>query len=62
MKQGKYSSAIGWVEGLGEVFLSEGKEYVLTKQQEISDRIKTYAICRNTIGWASTLFFLDKVS
>ena len=62
MKEGKYTSAIGWVVGLREKFLCEGKYYVQSKQQEIRDRVRTYTICRNTTGWASTLFFLEKVS
>ena len=62
MKEGKYTSAIGWVVGLRKIFLLEGKNYVQSKQQEIRSRVKTYTICRNTTGWASTLFFLEKVS
>ena len=62
MKEGKYTSAIGWVVGLRKIFILEGKNYVQSKQQEIRSRVKTYTICRNTTGWASTLFFLEKVS
>ena len=59
MKEG---SAIGWVVGLRKIFLLEGKNYVQSKQQEIQNRVKTYTISRSNTGWASTLFFLEKVS
>ena len=55
VKEGKYASAIGWVVGLRDIFLLEGKNYVQSKQQEIRDHIRTYTICRNTMGWAYTL-------
>ncbi len=62
MKEGKFSSAIGWVVGLRNILISEGKEYVRTKQAEITQCLKTFHVSRNTAGWASTLFFVEQVS
>ena len=62
MKEGKYSSAVGWVVGLRQVLISEGKQYVRNKQEEITECLKTFNVFRNTAGWASTLFFLEQVS